>query len=170
MPSATFPPTSNEPIPLPTRFRDRPAPAQADDIVRVEHRAEDNAHRLIVGRGIALSGEISNCEHLVVEGWARATVADCRMLDVAVGGALEGKARVDDACIAGEFDGDLTVTGRLTIRETGKVSGSIRYGELTVEAGGRTFGAIEPVGPESGALCQVIPHPAAEQPKDPMPE
>jgi cytoskeletal protein CcmA (bactofilin family) len=49
---------------------------------------------------------------------------------------------VDDAEISGRFDGALVVRKRLFIRESGQVSGKIRYSQLEVERGGRLSGDI----------------------------
>jgi cytoskeletal protein CcmA (bactofilin family) len=107
--------------------------------------AQDNGRKLIVGSGISLTGEISACDHLVVEGRIEAKLKDCRSIDVAAGGVYKGSAEVDIADIGGRFDGDLTVRGRIRLRGTGVVSGKLRYGEMEVECGGKIVGAMEPL-------------------------
>jgi cytoskeletal protein CcmA (bactofilin family) len=105
----------------------------------------DTGRKLIVGRGIGLSGEISACDHLVVEGRIEAKLKDCRRIDIADSGVFKGSADIQEADIAGRFEGDLSVRGRLELRGTGTVSGTVRYGELMVEGGGRIMGSIEPL-------------------------
>ncbi len=105
----------------------------------------DTGRKLIVGRGIGLSGEISACDHLVVEGRIEAKLKDCRRIDIADTGVFKGSADIQEADIAGRFEGDLSVRGRLELRGSGTVSGTVRYGELMVEAGGRIMGSIEPL-------------------------
>lgn len=99
--------------------------------------------RLIVGRDIALSGEIGSCDALVVEGSVEAKLPDGRIMEIAETGLFKGSVEIDEADIAGRFDGTLTVRGRLTIRATGRVQGTIRYGVLAVEAGGQLTGEIQ---------------------------
>jgi cytoskeletal protein CcmA (bactofilin family) len=48
--------------------------------------------------------------------------------------------------VRGRFEGDLVVRRRLLIRASGKVTGSIRYGQLEVEAGGQLSGDIQAQG------------------------
>ena len=99
--------------------------------------------RLSVGPGISLSGEIKNCEQLLVEGEIEATLKDCANLDIAPGGLFKGTAEVENATVSGRFDGDLKVTGVLTVKKGGEVAGTIAYNELSTERGGRLRGKLE---------------------------
>jgi cytoskeletal protein CcmA (bactofilin family) len=98
--------------------------------------------KLIVGREIKMKGEITSCERLVVEGSVEAALMDSRALEVASGGYFTGTAVVDSAQIAGHFEGDLTVEGLLTLASTGRIIGTIRFGELEVERGGTMTGDV----------------------------
>lgn len=93
--------------------------------------------RLIVGRGIVLNGQITDCQHLVVEGSVTAETLTTLRLDLLEAGSFAGAADVQDAVIAGRFDGKLVVSGRLTIKSTAHISGEIEYGSLEIEAGSR---------------------------------
>jgi hypothetical protein len=44
---------------------------------------------------------------------------------------------------SGRFEGDLIVRNRLLIKATGRVSGTIRYGQIEIECGGQIFGDIQ---------------------------
>lgn len=99
--------------------------------------------KLIVGREISLSGDITACDILVVEGNIEATLRDGRHLEITEAGHFKGSVEIDEADIAGKFEGSLTVRGRLKLRSTGQVEGTLSYGELEVEAGGRIVGEIK---------------------------
>ena len=99
--------------------------------------------QVVVGRNLTFHGAISPCDHLVVGGRVVAEVAHCRTMDIAPDGTFEGSALADDADIAGAFEGELTVTGELRIRATGRVRGRIAYGSLAVEPGGLLLGVVE---------------------------
>jgi cytoskeletal protein CcmA (bactofilin family) len=49
---------------------------------------------------------------------------------------------VDEAEIAGRFEGTLMVTGRLFVRSTGRIVGTLGYGEIEIERGGQITGDI----------------------------
>jgi len=119
------------------------APAAAPVSIAGRERVD---RQLIVGRDISLAGEITACDHLIVEGRIEATLRDCRIIQVADGGTFKGSAEIAEAEIGGNFDGDLSVRGRLKVSGSGRISGNIRYGELEVEVGGRLTGMIEPLG------------------------
>jgi len=110
--------------------------------------------RLIVGQGIRLSGEISSCDRLVVEGAVEATLNDTLALEIAESGRFTGGCEVEEADISGVYEGDLTVRGRLFVRASGKLTGTVQYGELELERGGQIAGNISVMskaGSESGS-------------------
>ncbi len=135
-----------------------PAPAQpgttsaSGTTARVPTASGDAAHsqKLIVGQGISLSGEITACDRLVVEGTVKVVLNKTRSIEITETGAFtDGKAEVEEAEISGVYEGELTVRGRLLIRATGKVNGTIRYGELEVERGGKLGGSLALLDPRT---------------------
>lgn len=107
---------------------------------------ETEERKLIVGKGLSLSGEITACDVLVVEGKVEAKLADGKMLEITETGQFRGNVEIENADIAGRYDGELTVHGRLTVRGTGRISGIVKYGELEVNAGGQIIGEMHVVG------------------------
>ena len=61
---------------------------------------------------------------------------DCRS------GRFTGGCEVEEADISGVYEGDLTVRKRLFVRGSGKLTGTVRYGELELERGGQIAGNI----------------------------
>ncbi len=106
----------------------------------------DSERKLMIGKGITLSGEIEECEHLIVDGTVEATLKGGNVLDISESGAFYGTVEIEEANIAGKFEGDITVSGRLTIQSTGQISGTISYKELAVEVGASVDGTIAPIG------------------------
>jgi cytoskeletal protein CcmA (bactofilin family) len=103
-------------------------------------KRESETRKLIVGREISLSGEITACDRLVVEGSVEANLANCRDIDIADSGLFKGSASIDDAEVRGRFEGTLNVRRRLLIRATGRVIGTVRYGQIEIECGGQISG------------------------------
>jgi cytoskeletal protein CcmA (bactofilin family) len=105
----------------------------------------DQAERrtMVVGREISLSGDIRSCDRLVVEGSVEATLHDCREMEIAERGMFKGKASIEQAEVSGQFEGELVVSKRLLIRSTGHVSGTITYGEIEIERGGKVSGVVQ---------------------------
>ncbi len=97
----------------------------------------------------------------MVEGEVEADLADSLSLEVGEGGRFKGTAVIDNADIAGRFEGELTVRKRLYVRATGDVHGTIRYGQLQIEQGGRLGGTLEELA-ESEARPSRRPSRAAE--------
>ncbi|HPQ50889.1 MAG TPA: polymer-forming cytoskeletal protein [Alphaproteobacteria bacterium] len=108
--------------------------------------SEPGSRRLIIGQGITMSGEIESCDLLVVEGTVEAALKGASILEIAETGMFYGTVEISEATIAGKFEGDLTVDGRLTVRSTGSIIGAISYKELAVESGALIDGKITPLG------------------------
>lgn len=129
---------------LPRRQPEPPAaaPAPGTEKATVTQMSAEGK-RLIVGQGISLSGEITACDRLVVEGSVQVTLNQTRAIEITETGRFtNGKAEVEEAEISGVYEGDLTVRNRLLIRSTGRVTGNVRYGELEIERGGQISGNV----------------------------
>lgn len=100
---------------------------------------------LTIGSGITMSGEIESCDYLLVEGTVEAALKGASVLEIAESGVFYGTVEINEANIAGRFEGDITVNGRLTIRASGTITGSIAYGELEVESGAVIDGRLTPL-------------------------
>ena len=152
---APMPPRTPEPArpaaaeaPRPAEMGPRPAPAPVPGAAPpamqpMPRRSDNEARKLIVGREISLSGEITSCDKLIVEGSVEANLQNCHDVDISDSGLFKGSATIDEADVRGRFEGNLVVRNRLLIRATGRVSGTIRYGQLEIECGGQISGDIQ---------------------------
>ena len=123
----------SRPADMARRLVDAPPPARQDTPTR----------KLIVGREISLQGEITSCDHLVVEGSVTANLSGCREIEIMESGVYKGSAEIEQVEVRGLFEGNLHVSGRLLIRSTGRVTGKINYGQLEIEIGGQISGEVQ---------------------------
>ena len=135
---------------IPARIAEVPRPAAAGsaphkdaDPVQGPRTEQTERRTMIVGREISLSGDIRSCNRLIVEGSVEATLHDCREIDIAESGLFKGNASIEQAEVRGRLEGELVVSKRLLIRATGHVSGTISYGEIEIERGGKVSGTIQ---------------------------
>ena len=103
----------------------------------------ETGKKLVVGKDICLSGEITACDTLVVEGQVEASLQGSRVFEVAECGDFKGNVEIEIAEIRGKFEGELVANSRLIIRRSGIATGNIRYRELEIEQGGRISGSVE---------------------------
>lgn len=121
---------------------------------RGDQRNYQDPRTLTVGREISLSGEITACETLIVEGNVNATITDARILDVPDSGVYTGTAHVEEAYISGVFDGELYAYKTLTVRSGGRVKGNVRYGRIVIEEGGEISGSMATLSPDEIAAAR----------------
>jgi len=93
---------------------------------------------------MSLSGTITSCDRLVAEGTVDAKLDGCQQVIVAQTGIFRGNVSTDNADVHGRFEGELVVQKRLLVRAAGQVSGTVSYGEIEIERGGRISGQIKP--------------------------
>lgn len=146
------PPSTNPPseldLPESQPLSAAPKSAAASISPAAASKPEGNK-RLIVGQGIRLSGEINSCDRLVVEGEVEVTLNDTLALEITSSGRFTGGCEVEEADISGIYEGDLTVRNTLFVRGTGRITGTIRYGQLELERGGQIAGNISVLGNDS---------------------
>jgi cytoskeletal protein CcmA (bactofilin family) len=104
---------------------------------------EVDARTLIVGREISFSGDVASCDRLVVEGSIEVKLKNCQNMVIAETGLFRGDGSTENADVYGRVEGGLVVRRRLLIRASGHVSGTITYGEIEIEAGGKISGTIQ---------------------------
>lgn len=114
------------------------------------------ASRLVIGRDISLQGQIASCDYLVIEGVVQADTFSARRMDILESGLFRGVADVQDCVIAGRLEGKLSVHGRLTVKSTGQIYGTVEYGTLEVETGAKI----------DGQMTSVLPPVAVSSPAD----
>ena len=108
---------------------------------------------LTVGQNISLTGQISACDVLIVEGHVEASIS-CRLIEIAPGGVFNGKAEVDTAEVNGRIEGESRLAapaakfnGKAEV-DTAEVNGGLKansssstaYPLLRVHAGGQVDG------------------------------
>ena len=111
-------------------------------VARPSNLSNPEGKKLIVGRDIELSGNISACDKLIVEGKVEANIKDCREMEIAGSGMFVGAAEISIAEISGTFEGTLVVKDILFVRSSGRVRGTVRFGKLEIERGGEIVGDV----------------------------
>ncbi len=144
-----YAPTPATPEPLTPALPGMPeTPRRLADIPPISRPAEDGSlsrsgnTRLTVGKDTEMSGEITTCDLLVVEGTVDASLRNGREIQIAQSGRFSGLVEVEEADISGEFSGKLVVRHRLIVRAGGKVDGEIFYDKIEVERGGEVSGRL----------------------------
>ncbi len=109
---------------------------------------------LAVGCGVHLTGTIESCDSLIVEGFVEADVDDCQSFELTELGRYSGKIKANIAVVDGTFEGTLTVTERLSVRSTGRITGVVWFNGIEIEPGGRIDGEMRPL--SAGAEAAVV--------------
>lgn len=101
---------------------------------------------LIIGPDAVLNGEISQGRRVEVFGVLEGGVSAGDII-VHPGGHLSGKIVSNAADIRGDLQGDVRVHNLISIRSTGNVMGTVKYGRLAMEEGGELAAQVRNVPP-----------------------
>jgi cytoskeletal protein CcmA (bactofilin family) len=142
-PPPAMPPRASDLVRAADATHGAEAPGHPGDPAGLPKRSDAEFRKLTVGREITLSGEITSCDKLIIEGSVEANLNNCEYVEIAESGLFKGSAAIEDAEIRGRFEGNLVVRKRLLIKASGRVSGTIRYGQIEIECGGQLSGDIQ---------------------------
>ena len=104
---------------------------------------DGDTKQLVIARDICISGEITSCDRLIVEGRSEVSLPHAHIIEVAPSGFFKGSADVEEADISGRFEGRLIARERLVVRAGGRINGTIRYGRIVIESGGEISGDMQ---------------------------
>ena len=105
-------------------------------------RPAKGSSKVIIGNGVKLKGEITDADEVQIDGNADITVSADNLI-VGSTGNLKGTIQTDNADVWGNVEGDLKISGTLTIQEEGSVSGSVEYQSLQIKLGGKIKGDVK---------------------------
>ena len=105
-------------------------------------RPAKGTRKVIIGDGVKFKGEVTDADEVQVDGSAD-LILETDNLVVGSTGSLKGTIKTDNADVWGNSDGDLKVSGTLTIQEQGSVSGTVEYQSLQIKLGGKVSGDLK---------------------------
>ena len=105
-------------------------------------RPAKGSAKVIIGNGVAITGEIKKADEVQIDGEADVTM---KTDNIVIGntGKCKGNVETHNADIWGSFDGDLKASGTLTIQEAGVATGTIEYQKMQIKLGGKLSGDIK---------------------------
>ena len=105
----------------------------------------------LISASVRLEGSIEAEGTLIVEGSVGGTIK-CSSLEILENGRVEAKVEGENVTVAGDFEGEMTCSQKLSILRTGKVLGEISYGSLSIESGGFLDGTLSKIKTEDTAI------------------
>ena len=94
-------------------------------------------------QGTFIEGKIKATNDIRIDGTIKGELFCDAKVIIGSSGVVEGTIKCQNAVIEGRFDGILSVKDLLNIRETAKVTGDVKYGNLVVQSGAVISGSYE---------------------------
>ena len=105
----------------------------------------------LISASVRLEGSIEAEGTLIVEGSVRGTVK-CTSLEILENGRVEATVEGENVTVAGEFEGEVVCSRKVSILRTGKVLGKVTYSALSIESGGLFDGTLSRFNTEDTAV------------------
>jgi len=99
------------------------------------------AANVVIGSGVIIKGEILQADTVQIDGTADVTMTTENLM-IGTNGHLKGDLTSHHVEVWGKLDGNIKVTGTLTVQEAGIVSGNLEYENLQVKLGGQITGDV----------------------------
>jgi len=96
-----------------------------------------------IGPRIAIRGNITGEEDLVIEGRVEGSIALSGHLGVAQAAIIEADIEVDSVDIHGQLDGDVNAATAITLHEGARVVGNLRAPRIVIADGAQFKGTVE---------------------------
>jgi cytoskeletal protein CcmA (bactofilin family) len=106
-------------------------------------------------QGTLVEGKVRAANDIRVDGAIKGDLFCDAKVIIGPTGTIEGTIRCQNAVIEGQFNGILTVSELLNIRETAKVTGEVSYGKLIVQSGAVISGSYKVAGEHSNGSMKV---------------
>ncbi|MFO1170740.1 MAG: polymer-forming cytoskeletal protein [Hyphomicrobiaceae bacterium] len=103
----------------------------------------------VIREDMIIKGSIRRCRQLEVQGYIEGEIEAGSLL-VHPEGRVFGKVRADNIEVLGTVQGDVVIKHLCHIRSSGKVAGSVIYGELAMESGADLTADVRNVPPTLG--------------------
>ena len=101
-------------------------------------------------KGTSLVGDITSQSDIRIDGKIKGNLNCSAKVIIGPTGEVEGNVDCKSAVIEGTFDGVLHVNELLSIAETARVTGEVRYNKLIVQPGAVLIGDVRLVNENSG--------------------
>ena len=88
-----------------------------------------------INEGTKLVGDISSSGFFRIDGTIEGTVEKPSKVVLGKSGLIKGKLICGDADLEGRFEGELHVSGTLTLKSSARIQGQVVVGKLSVEPG-----------------------------------
>ena len=98
----------------------------------------------LIGDTCRIDGAIEVKGRLVVDGIIEGTIK-CDSLETGPSSRINANIEADDVTIRGFMEGDVFVHKHLDVASTGNFKGSIAYGTLSIEPGGKLSGSVSKI-------------------------
>jgi cytoskeletal protein CcmA (bactofilin family) len=94
---------------------------------------------IFIGDGVVFSGSIKAPNQAIISGKFDGEL-EARDVLIGASGVVTGKTTAQFVDVKGELNENVTSSELLIVRGTGRVSGTVTYGEIEIERGGQVKG------------------------------
>ncbi|KYO67232.1 bactofilin family protein [Thermovenabulum gondwanense] len=104
----------------------------------------------IIGKNAEFQGKIISSGVLKIDGTMEGEIESESDIIISEGSKVKAQIKANNAVIAGEYQGNIFLKGKLYIKTSGKVTGDVKVEGIIVEEGAEFNGKCEMIRTENG--------------------
>ncbi len=97
----------------------------------------------VIGEGLAVEGELSSDEEVVVHGAVRGVLSSGSNVSVSNSGVVEADIKAHSLSVAGQVTGNVNSADRIDIQAGGRLVGDVKAARLTIADGASFKGNVD---------------------------
>ncbi len=121
---------------------------------------EPSASQNRINEGTELKGDIVSSGFFRIDGKVEGSISNPSKIVLGKTGVIIGKLTCENADIEGKFEGNLDVSGTLTLKSSAHIEGEVVVGKLAVEPGATFNASCLMKGSEKGKTASLETSPA----------
>ena len=115
---------------------------------------EPSASQNRINEGTQLKGDIISTGFFRIDGKVEGSISNPSKIVLGKAGVIIGKLTCENADIEGKFEGNLDVSGTLTLKSSAHIEGEVIVGKLAVEPGATFNASCSMKGIDKGKIAQ----------------
>ncbi len=96
----------------------------------------------IIGPSVKVEGDLNAVGNVAIEGMVNGTISTDKDIRIGVEADVQADIKAQNATIAGKVKGKLSISGKLNLESTAKITGDVSTGTISIENGAEMNGQV----------------------------
>jgi len=96
----------------------------------------------VIGPSVKVEGDLNAVGNVAIEGMVNGTISTDKDIRIGAEADVQADIKAQNATIAGTVKGKLSISGKLNLESTAKITGDVSTGSISIENGAEMNGQV----------------------------